>query len=119
MSNLALTKTDRTKNVGAFLWLIVCKFFHGVSYLVKKINWRKVGFVSWRIIVLALGVALAIAKLAGSMIAGLWEMMRNTPEPEHRESGWVQGDDFYDPASMNPQSFYRLQDAEERRYHDK
>jgi hypothetical protein len=116
MSNLALNKTDRTRNVGAFLWLIVCKFFQAVSYLVKKINWRKVGFVSWRIIVLASGVALAIAKLAGSMIAGLWGMMHHSAnQSDFKESTALPGDDYLDPHSNNPYSLICIEEDEKRR----
>jgi hypothetical protein len=118
MNNVALTKTDRTKQVGAVLWLIVRKFFLGVLTLLKKINWKKVGFISWKIAVLLFAIAIAFGKLFGSMIAGLYDMMRNNSKADEVESGWVQGDDFYDPSSLNPQSLVQLEESEKRRWHE-
>lgn len=114
MNNVALTKTDRTKQVGAVLWLIVRKFFLGVLTLLKKINWKKVGFISWKIAILLFAIAIALVKLFGSMIAGLYDLMRNNSNSVEE----VERGDFYDPGNLNPQSLVQLEELEKRGWHE-
>lgn len=97
MYNLELTKTNRTKKIGVAVWLIVRKFFQSVVFLLKKINWKKVGFVSWRLLVLALGILIAFGKLTASMLSGL----KSKADKSHWKSD-DEDDDPYDPSNMSP-----------------
>ncbi len=103
MNNLRLTKTNRTKKIGVAVWLIVRKLFHSVIFLLKKINWKKVGFVSLRVVVLALGIVIAFGKLAASMFAGL--------KSKAEKSDWSNGDVFddnpNDPTNISPNAIYQ------------
>ncbi len=87
MNSIASTKTDRAKKIGGFVWLIISKLAQGIAFVVNKINWNKVGFVSWRLVVLAFGIVIAFAKLIGSIIAGFVALIRNHTENE-KEIDW-------------------------------
>lgn len=92
MNTIALTKSDRAKKMGSFVWLIVSKLAQGFAFVIKKINWNKVGFVSWRLVVLAFGIVIAFAKLIGSIIVGFATLIRKNTENE-KEIDWS---DFLD-----------------------
>jgi uncharacterized membrane protein YuzA (DUF378 family) len=113
MNHIALTKTDRAKKIGGFVWLAITKLAQGIAVVIKKINWNKVGFVSWRVVVLAIGVVIAFAKLIGSIIAGFAALALSRAKNDEDESQNVFDDDPYDPSNMSPYAqFVRGEDKE-------
>lgn len=115
MNNPALTKTDRTKQAGAVLWLVARKFFLGVLTLLKKINWKKVGFISWKIAILLFAIVIAFGKLFGSLVVGLYDLMRNNSKNDYIDSTAIPGDDYLDPHSNNPYSLVCIEEDEKNR----
>jgi uncharacterized membrane protein YuzA (DUF378 family) len=104
MNSVALTKTDRAKKIGGFVWLAITKLAHGIAIVLKKINWRKVGFVSWRLVVLIFGILLAFGKMAVSLFAGLFTSYRDKIENDESQS--VFDDDPYDSTNISPHATF-------------
>jgi uncharacterized membrane protein YuzA (DUF378 family) len=111
MNSIALTKTDRAKKIGGFAWLVITKLAHAIAFVIKKINWNKVGFVSWRLVVLAIGVVIAFAKLIGSIIAGFAALALSRAENDEDEKRIRNSP--YNPSNMSPYAqFVRGEDRE-------
>lgn len=82
---MTTTKWDRTKKIGAVTWFVVSKIAQAVIFVLKKINWKKVGFVGWRLAVLVFLIAIVCGKLVGSLIVGLFKMIVDGEEEHQSE----------------------------------
>ena len=100
MNNVALTKTDRTKQVGAVLWLIVRKFFLAVLTLLKKINWKKISVFAWKVFkIVLLKTATVIGIAIGYCAMAAASAFKNSNDTSKND---VKDEDLYDPANMDP-----------------